>query len=76
MIPDQEPNEQNIPSQPLETDTDRIVHRHLQNKDDIITDEDIRSVRVGLPAEGDKPTVAVQALLHNDSNESSDAVSG
>lgn len=76
MTPDQEPNERNVPGQPMETDTDRIVHRHLQNKDDIITDEDIRSIRVGLPAEGDNPAVEVQALLHNKPNESSDTISG
>lgn len=30
-----------------ENDADRIIHRHLKNKDDIITEDDIRSVRVG-----------------------------
>lgn len=38
----------------FETDSRKIVHRHLENKDDIITDEDIASVRVGIdPAELD-----------------------
>ena len=30
------------------TDTERIIHRHLANKDDIITEEDIRNVRIGV----------------------------
>ena len=32
----------------FESDTEKIIHRHLQNKDDVITEEDIRNVRVGL----------------------------
>ena len=40
-----------------ESDSQRIIHRHLENKDDIITDEDIRNIRVGAnPAEMDEPT--------------------
>ncbi len=31
-----------------ESDTQRIIHRHLQNKDDVITDDDIKNVRVGV----------------------------
>jgi hypothetical protein len=38
----------------FESDTQRIIHRHLANKDDIITDEDIRNVRIGvIPPEPD-----------------------
>src|ERR1051325_9784440 len=32
----------------FESDTAKIVHRHLENEDDVITDEDIRNIRVGL----------------------------
>ena len=32
----------------FESDTQRIMHRHLKNKDDIITDEDIAGIRVGM----------------------------
>jgi hypothetical protein len=32
----------------FESDTQKIIHRHLENKDDIITDEDIANVRVGM----------------------------
>ena len=43
----------------FETDAERIIHRHLNNKDDIITDEDIRNVRVGVtPAVPDAATLA------------------
>lgn len=31
----------------FESDTQRIIHRHLENENDVITDEDIASVRVG-----------------------------
>ena len=30
------------------TDTQKIVRRHLENEDDIITDEDIANVRIGM----------------------------
>ena len=32
----------------FESDTQKIVRRHLENKNDVITEEDIRNVRVGL----------------------------
>jgi hypothetical protein len=32
----------------FKNDADRIVHRHLENKDDKITEEDLKSVRVGM----------------------------
>lgn len=31
----------------FESDAQKIIHRHLENEKDIITDEDIASVRVG-----------------------------
>ncbi|HEU4470132.1 MAG TPA: hypothetical protein VFR58_03535 [Flavisolibacter sp.] len=43
-------NEENEKRQPetFESDTQKIVRRHLENKDDVITDEDIASIRVGM----------------------------
>lgn len=42
----------------FESDTQKIVRRHLENKDDIITDEDIASVRIGMSPPPDEPTAA------------------
>lgn len=35
----------------FETDSQRIVRRHLENEDDVITDDDLRNVRIGISAE-------------------------
>src|SRR6476620_2148203 len=32
----------------FQSDKQKIVKRHLENKDDVITEEDIRNVRVGM----------------------------
>ena len=41
------------------SDTQKIVRRHLENENDIITDEDIASVRIGMtPADLDEATEA------------------
>ena len=40
----------------FESDTQKVVRRHLENEDDIITDEDIRNVRVGMTPPLDTPT--------------------
>ena len=32
----------------FESDTQKIVRRHMENENDVITDEDIRNVRVGM----------------------------
>src|SRR5437763_510103 len=45
-IEKKENDEQNL--ERFESDTQRIIHRHLENENDVITDEDIRNVRVGL----------------------------
>ena len=43
----------------FQSDTQKIVRRHMENEDDIITDEDIRNVRVGMsPPTMDEPTEA------------------
>jgi hypothetical protein len=45
--------------EPFESDTHKIVRRHLENEDDIITEEDIANVRVGMTApQFDAPTEA------------------
>ncbi len=53
----QKPEEKNeVFGERFESDTQKIIHRHLENKDDVITDEDIRNVRVGMSPEMDEPT--------------------
>ena len=42
----------------FESDTQRIIRRHLENKDDVITDEDIASVRIGMTPPLDGATAA------------------
>jgi hypothetical protein len=52
-------NTENVNDERFESDTQKIVRRHLENKDDIITDEDIASVRVGMsPPQFDRATKA------------------
>lgn len=56
-----EQNESNedVNNENFESDTHKIVRRHLENEDDIITDEDIANIRVGMvPPEFDKATEA------------------
>lgn len=55
ITPDQN-NERPESGERFLSDTQRIVHRHLENKDDIITEEDIASVRVGMLPPPDEPT--------------------
>lgn len=42
--------------QKFESDTQRLVHRHLENPNDVITEDDIRNIRVGMTPPLDKPT--------------------
>ena len=52
-------NVEKVDNDRFESDTQRIIRRHLENKDDVITDEDIASVRVGMvPPEFDEATEA------------------
>jgi hypothetical protein len=52
-------NIENVDNERFESDTQKIIRRHLENKDDVITDEDIAGVRVGLvPPEFDSATEA------------------
>jgi hypothetical protein len=43
VSPEDKVNEGNMP---LETDSEKIVRRHLEDEDDQITDADIRNVRI------------------------------
>jgi hypothetical protein len=36
------------PTEEFETDSQKIVRRHLEDENDVITDEDIRGVRIGV----------------------------
>lgn len=35
-------------AEPFETDTQKLMHRHLHDKDHVITDEELKSLRVGM----------------------------
>jgi len=51
--------DQNAGEERFLSDSQKIVRRHLENEDDVITDEDIRNVRVGMtPPVLDEPTQA------------------
>jgi hypothetical protein len=44
-----EPNNDDIQNpQDFESDTQKLVRRHLSDKDHVITDEEIASIRVGM----------------------------
>jgi hypothetical protein len=48
---------ENVNDERFESDTQKIIHRHLKNEDDVITDEDIANVRVGMtPPQFDETT--------------------
>jgi hypothetical protein len=52
-------NMQNVENDRFESDTQKIVRRHLENEDDVITDEDIANVRIGMtPPQFDEATEA------------------
>ncbi|MBO9683881.1 MAG: hypothetical protein J7502_14650 [Flavisolibacter sp.] len=52
-------NREDINNERFESDTQKIMRRHLENEDDIITDEDIANIRVGMvPPEFDRATEA------------------
>ena len=55
---EQNGNNGNVTNEPFESDTQKIIRRHLENENDVITDEDIANVRVGMvPPEFDRSTV-------------------
>lgn len=54
-----EESQENMNNERSESDTQKIVRRHLENKDDVITDEDIAGVRIGnTPPQFDEATAA------------------
>ena len=54
----EEPPNKKQAAERFESDTQKVVRRHLENEDDIITEEDIRNVRVGMTPPLDEPTKA------------------
>jgi hypothetical protein len=40
----------------FESDTQKLVRRHLEDEDHVITEEEIRNVRVGMSPPPDEPT--------------------
>ena len=68
-------NEQKNPSpenkqKPRETDIENIVQRHMQNENDIITDEDIKYAKIGHSDE--TPTVGAEAESKLEEDEQKD----
>ena len=62
-----QPEEENKKEESIGHDTRTIVQRHLQNKDDVISDEDIRNVKVGDTEI--TPTVGAEAQARFDLDE-------
>ena len=57
------PNETHLPEE-FETDSQKIVRRHLENENDVITDEDIRSVRIGITSsQKENPEQKLEELI-------------
>ena len=42
--------------QPFESDTEKLVHRHLSDPNHVITDEELARVRIGMTPPPDAPT--------------------
>lgn len=59
------------PSKRIDTDTSKIVHRHLADEEDQITDDDLRNVRIStdLPPEELTTTGAEVASLNKKEEE-------
>ena len=43
-----QPNESSPGGDRFKSDTQKVVQRHLEDKDHVISDEDIRNVRIGM----------------------------
>lgn len=60
-------------TQEFESDTQKIIHRHLENKDDVISEEDIRNVRIGMvPPDALTSTEELEESVTEEIEESSD----
>lgn len=44
------------PAEPFESDAKKLADRHLADPDHVITDEDMRNIRVGVTPPPDEPT--------------------
>lgn len=64
----QQPDQEKTPEVPG-TDTQSIVHRHMNDKNDIITDEDIRNVQVGETTEPVTIGAEAEARLEDEDEE-------
>lgn len=62
------PENKKTENKPVETDSEKIVRRHLENEDDEITDEDIRSVRVSIDSDEPVTTGAEAAARFTKGN--------
>lgn len=70
-VPENEENTtQNENEERFVSDTQKIVRRHLENEDDVITEEDIRNVRVGMTPPLEETTE--QSLSENGTDEAKD----
>ena len=57
MNREQEPQaENNKPAAPFESDAKKLANQHLADPDHIITDEDMRNIRIGRTSPPDAPT--------------------
>jgi hypothetical protein len=51
-LPDQPGNDDQENQDEFVSDTQKVVRRHLENEDDVISEEDIRNVRIGMTPPG------------------------
>lgn len=70
---EQDVNQKNTPAQDIasdpETEIRKLVNRHIQNKDDIISEEEFRNLKVGVSVSQEIPE---QTRLPQNSDESKD----
>ena len=59
-IEDQVPDEKQDKS--FQSDTQKVIRRHLENEDDTISEDDIRNVRVGMSPDTDSLAKAAEKL--------------
>ena len=49
-------NEKPMQDQPFQTDSEKLVQRHLEDPNHVITEEDMQKIRVGMTPPPDAPT--------------------
>lgn len=52
----QHPKQNDTTNQRFESDTQKLVHRHMADPNHVISDEELRNVRVGMSPPPDEPT--------------------